>query len=108
MHPFAKFRESLDEEKLRRAHQRLWSWVRMSICCTIPLFAAAVLCDALELRYGTVFLRLGSLASCLTFALVILLSLTDAVAATILTRQRRFFAILGAWVFNGFLIALSG
>jgi len=108
MQVLMRFRESLNEEKLRGARKRLWYWFGISVGCMGILLAAAFVCDTLKLRYATSLIFFGSIATCVTFALFMLLCFVDAVADTILSRPPKFFRIVGSWLFNGFLIVLFG
>jgi hypothetical protein len=104
----SKVRDKCNDQRLRGIHARLWRWIGFWVAATMLLFSGAWVCDIFHLRPRPVLISLGSISLVVTLGLGILFSVVNAIAITIYPKPGRRLEIIGAWIFNGVLIALLG
>ena len=89
VHALAQLRKRYEHQKLVTVRAKLWGWMGTPIACTMVLFIGYAFADKFEASVlRAIFMTLGLVAFCVTFASFVCLVFLNAFDAVLHTRPR--------------------
>jgi len=95
-----KSRDTTNQPRIFAQRARLWSLTKIPLGITIGGFAAASLCQSLEVRFAPIFVLLGCVSMIAVILLSVWLSLVEIVGELFYRKQRTIGVVLGTLTFN--------